>query len=161
MSKKKRKSASGKTTKIPQFLVIGGLVLVIVMILMTKEGKGSVANTSNLPGNTAVIESPAEQLDRAIQSGRPTLAFFHSTTCDQCTYMIGAIAEIYPEFDQSIELVNVNVYDTNNRELLQRVGLQYIPTLIFFDRYGQGKVSVGVMEPAVLRETLAQLAIGD
>ena len=42
--------------------------------------------------------------------------------------------------------------------LLEQVGLQYIPTLIFYDRTGKEQVSVGVMEAEQLRQTLAALA---
>jgi len=58
-------------------------------------------------------------------------------------------------------LVDVYVYDEKNEPLLKKVGLQYIPTLIFYDRAGKEQVSVGVMEAEQLRQSLAALAEGD
>ena len=74
--------------------------------------------------------------------------------------MMDTVAQVYPEFTDSVTLVDVNVYDEQNQALLKRVELQYIPTLIFFDRSGQGEVSVGVMEAEQLKQTLASLAAG-
>jgi thiol:disulfide interchange protein len=71
------------------------------------------------------------------------------------------VAQVYPEFSSTVTLVDVNVYDEYNAALLQRVGLQYIPTLIFYDHTGKGQVSVGVMEDEQLRQTLAALAGGE
>ena len=55
-------------------------------------------------------------------------------------------------------LVDIDVYDPINEPLLDKVGLQYIPTLIFFDNQGQGETYVGVMHAGELRERLATLA---
>ena len=75
-----------------------------------------------------------------LQAGQPALAFFHSNTCQQCIEMIGIVGEVYPEFANSIALVDVNVYDERNTALLQEVRLQFIPTLIFYDQYGKSEL---------------------
>ena len=75
--------------------------------------------------------------------------------------MMQIVAQVYPEFAGSVTLVDINVYDDANKALLERVGLQYIPTLIFYDQTGKEQVSVGVMETERLRQTLAALAGGD
>ena len=81
--------------------------------------------------------------------------------CQQCIEMIGIVDQVYPEFKNTVALVDINVYDERNTALLNRVGLQYIPTLIFYDRTGKEQVSVGVMDPEILRQTLAALSEGD
>ena len=75
--------------------------------------------------------------------------------------MIKTVNEVYPEFSTSLVLVDINVYDPKNRSLLQRVGLQFIPTMIFYDREGQSETQVGVIEAEQLRQTLAALVEGD
>ena len=55
-------------------------------------------------------------------------------------------------------LIDVNVYDAENNEaLLQRVRLQYIPMLVFYDRAGNSTLHIGVLEPDALREQLAEI----
>jgi thiol-disulfide isomerase/thioredoxin len=146
---RKRKPRNSPQAK---FLAIGGIALLVIAILMLK-GKPEPAQPVSLPNE------PAEaQLDRALQAGQPTLAFFHSNNCQQCLDMMEIVDLVYPEFTGSVVLVDINVYDESNQALLKRVGLQYIPTLIFYDTRGQGRVSVGVMEAATLRQTLVELA---
>ncbi len=54
--------------------------------------------------------------------------------------MMETVEQVYPEFGDSVTLVDVNVYDEQNTQLLSDVGLQFIPTLIFYDRSGQDQV---------------------
>jgi thiol:disulfide interchange protein len=145
-----------KPSRTPQILIIGSVVLLVIMILIFKQDR----NTSNA-SEARAGDLPAVQLDRALQAGQPILAFFHSNNCHQCIVMMETVTQVYPEFSSTITLVDVNVYDEYNAALLQRVGLQYIPTLIFYDHIGQGQVSVGVMEAEQLRQTLAVLAAGE
>jgi len=152
----KSKRHRHKPSRLPQFLIIGGVILLFFMILVFKQDR----NPSATPVASAG-ELPAAQLDRALQAGQPTLAFFHSNNCHQCIVMVETVSKVYPEFSASVALVDVNVYDENNAALLERVGLQYIPTLIFYDHTGKGQVSVGVMEAEQLRQTLAALAGGE
>jgi thioredoxin-like negative regulator of GroEL len=148
----KSKQHPNKTSRLAHVLVIGGLALLIIAILVVKQ---KPQTSSPLVSST---DPPEAQLDRALQIGQPTLSFFHSNNCQQCIVMMDTVAQVYPEFSDSVMLVDVNVYDELNQALLQRVGLQFIPTLIFFDRAGQGQVSVGVMEAEQLKQTLASLA---
>ena len=151
----KLKTHPNKTSRLAHVLVIGGVALLIIAILVLKQ---KPQTSSHLVSST---DPPEAKLDRALQTRQPTLAFFHSNNCQQCIVMMDTVAQVYPEFTDSVTLVDVNVYDEQNQALLKRVGLQYIPTLIFFDRAGQGEVSVGVMEAEQLKQTLANLAGGE
>jgi thiol:disulfide interchange protein len=75
--------------------------------------------------------------------------------------MIDTVNRVFPDFSSSVVLVEINAYDPKNRGLLQRVGLQYIPTLIFYDRQGQVQTYVGVLEADSLRQTLSSLVEGE
>ena len=75
--------------------------------------------------------------------------------------MIGIIEQVYPEFDDYVTLVDVNVYDRQNESLLNEVGLQYIPTLFFYDTSGKRQTHIGVMEARQLRQILSDLTVGD
>jgi thioredoxin-like negative regulator of GroEL len=156
MPTSKSKRHDRKKSHPPRLLIIGGVILLIAIILIFKQDRNSSAFPAASTG-----ELPAAQLDRALAEHRPTLAFFHSTTCQQCIVMMGTVSQVYPEFSTSVVLVDVNVYDENNAALLQRVGLQYIPTLIFYDHTGKGQVFIGVLKADQLRQNLTALAGGE
>ena len=145
-----------KTNNFARILIVVGVLSLAAIVLLLKGGNNDQPQTTTVSGDL-----PATQLQKALSAHRPTLAFFHSNNCQQCIVMMEIVGQVYPEFANSIVLVDVNVYDERNAPLLQKVGLQYIPTLIFYNRAGQGQVSVGVMEAEQLRQTLAALAEGD
>ena len=145
-----------KTNNFPRFLIVFGMLALAVVLLLLKTRNNPQAQTTDTSGDL-----PATQLQNALAEHRPTLAFFHSNNCQQCIVMMETVGQVYPEFANSIVLVDINVYDERNELLLRQVGLQYSPTLIFYDRAGQSQVSVGVMEAELLRQTLAALAGGD
>ena len=145
-----------KTNNLARILIVVGVLALAAVVLLLKAGNTNQVQTTAVAGDL-----PADQLQNALAEHRPTLAFFHSNNCQQCIVMMETVGQVYPEFANSIVLVDVNVYDEPNALLLQKVGLQYIPTLIFYNRAGQGQVSVGVMEAEHLRQTLMALADGD
>lgn len=107
---------------------------------------------------TSNSELPEVQLNRALEARQPTLAFYHSTNCRQCIVMMDIVEKVYPDYSDSITLVDIDVYDDRNVPLLTQVGIQYIPTLMFYDQNGERQIHVGVMEAEQLHQTLADLA---
>jgi len=149
VTRKKKK----KPSLLPQILILGGVILLAVSLLAVK-------NVQNTASTAVSSELPEIQLNAALNAHKPTLAFFHSNDCEQCIIMIDVVEQVYPEFAKSIELVDINVYDENNEPLLRKVGLQYIPTLVFFDQQGNGETYVGVMSVEELRGKFSAL-LGD
>ena len=141
-----------KPSRLPQFLAILGVVVLVLAVIIIKE-KPQAATPAANPSELAEV-----QLDRALQAGQPTLAFFHSNNCIQCTKMMAVVAQVYPEFDDSVALVDVNVYDESNSSLLQRANIRAIPTQIFFDETGRRTVVLGAMTPDEFRDQLRALA---
>ena len=157
MPKKKRIK---KTNNMPRILIVVGLLALVVVVLLLKPDK-TPAQTATPQSAVSTSDIPAVQLQNALAQNHPTLAFFHSNNCHQCQVMMETVAQVYPEFNNSITLVDINVYDKRNESLLRQVGLQYIPTLIFYNRAGKEQVSVGVMEAEKLRQTLTALTTGE
>jgi thiol:disulfide interchange protein len=120
----------------------------------------AAATDPDVQGSALPGELPEAQLERLLTAGQPTLAFFHSNNCVQCIKMMEVVEQVYPEFDGSVALVDVSVYDKANSRLLQRAQIRAIPTQIFFDRTGQGKVIMGAMTPDQFREQMRTLAGG-
>jgi len=153
MSKKRRYK---KKNNLARILIVVGVAVLAAVVLILKAG-----NNPQVPPGDISGDLPATQLQNALAEHRPTLAFFHSYTCQQCIEMIGIVEKVYPDFADVIVLVDIDVDGERNEPLLRQVGLQYIPTLIFYDRLGQRQVSVGVMEAEQLRQILTALAEGD
>ena len=145
-----------KTNLLPRILVVAGVLTLAAVLLLLKAGSNNQAQTTAVAGDL-----PADQLQNALTEHRPTLAFFHSNNCHQCIVMMETVSQVYPGFADAVALVDVNVYDERNAQFLRDIRIQYIPTLIFYDRTGQEQVSVGVMEAEQLRQTLATLVGGD
>ncbi len=142
-----------KTVHPQHFIALGVVILLVIAVLLLKDSSKPEAAAS-----TGVL--PEQQLEMAVRAGRPALAFFHSNTCDQCLQMIETVEEVFPEFVNSVDLVDVNVYNSKNELLLDRVGVEFIPMLAFYDRYGQSQKFVGVMEAGVLHQHLSELLAG-
>lgn len=150
-----RKKKRRKPSLLPQFLILGGVILLALFVLAMKN-----SSQPEIPGDSG-DQLPQAQLDAALSAGRPALAFFHSNNCQQCIIMIDTVERVFPEFANTVALVDINIYDPNNQALLEKVRLQYIPTLIFYDRQGQIDTFVGVMEADILRQRLSSLLEGN
>jgi len=150
MPKKKRR----KNPSFPKALIIVGVVLLAAVILLLKD-KLQAATIS-----ASGTDLPETQLENALQTSQPTLAFYHSTDCEQCIIMMDVVAEVYPEYKDAVTLVDVDVYDERNVPLLNKVRLQYIPTLMFYNKSGERQVQVSVMEADKLREALVAIGTG-
>ena len=157
MNKRTKSKKKQNHLQIPIVLVVLALVAVVLLLKPDK----TPAQTATPQSAVSTSDIPAVQLQNALAQKHPTLAFFHSNNCHQCQVMMETVAQVYPEFNNSITLVDINVYDKRNESLLRQVGLQYIPTLIFYNRAGKEQVSVGVMEAEKLRQTLAALTTGE
>lgn len=145
---KKRNKTIKNTSK---FLILAGFLVILAAILLLKDGETS-AQTAGI--------SPQEQLAQALTDAKPVFAFYHSTDCQSCIDMMAVVSQVYPEFKDDVVLVDVNVYDQQNQALLRNVGLQYIPTQMFYDRSGTQSSVVGVMQPDSLRESLRAISSG-
>jgi thiol-disulfide isomerase/thioredoxin len=132
----------------PTLLILAGIALLLIAVFALK-------NSNNTSVSTASLES---QLDQALKDGHPTFVFLHSLDCIPCKEMMGVVADVYPEFDGQVVLIDVDVYDRRNANILRRERLQSIPTLVFYDTQGNRQIFVGVVPPDQFRDTLLALA---
>lgn len=127
-----------KSSSLAQILVITGVLTQAAVIVLSRKQNGTQAAFSG--------ESPGTQFQNAITEHRPILAFFHSLNCILCKEMTAIVAQDYPEFQGSIVLVDVDVYDRRNARLIQETGIHAIPTFVFYNRQGSRQVSIGVLQ---------------
>ena len=147
------KSSYRKNPRMTKILIILGVLLLAVAVIAFKNQPQPQPEKM-----ITVRDLPEALLDSALNSGKPTLAFFHSNNCEQCIIMIENVDQVYPEFRNSVELIDIDVYNPLNNSLLDRVKLQYIPTLIFYDNKGQSKTFVGVMDNQMLHDWFTEIA---
>jgi thiol:disulfide interchange protein len=133
---------------LPALWVLVGIILLLVAIFAFKSG-------GETPSSAVSLES---QLDQALEDGRPTFVFLHSLDCIPCKEMMGVVADIYPDFQDSVVLIDVDIYKQGNENIIRREQLQSIPTLVFYDSTGKRQMVIGAMPPDKFRDTLAQLA---
>lgn len=145
---KRSKAKSSKA--LPTILILAGIFILIAVVFSSKSrpAQQMVTNANSLE----------TQFDQYLKEGKPIFAFFHSTDCQSCVDMMAIVDQVYPEFEDTIALVDVNVYAPANQNLLRRVKVYSIPTQVFIDHNGQGKVAIGVMSPDDLRNQLLVLA---
>ena len=148
--KPKNKTKQKHNRQISVVLILVCLAAMVVFILSSKTPDPETTLTTN--------ESAEVMFDRLMEEGTPTFVFFHSTNCKQCILMMDTVAKVYPEFEGSVALVDVNVYDSINQNLLGRAQIQVIPTQMFIDASGQSTVKLGVMTSEELRQYLWTLA---
>jgi hypothetical protein len=140
-----------------QIVILLGIAVMVGVAVIAKD---QLAGPTSPTGSAAALEAPQIALDRALAANAPTLAFYHSLTCDSCVEMTAIVEEVYPEFEGTITLVDVDVYDGRNQALVERSRIVAIPTVVLIDRTGQAQPFPGVMKAEQLRERLRALAGG-
>jgi len=129
------------------FFIIGIALLLVAVFFFKRESPAASSNSS--------LEA---QLDSALAAKRPTFVFLHSLDCIPCKEMMGVVADVYPDFQDSVVLIDVDIYKQGNENIMRREGLQSIPTLVFYDSTGKRQMFIGAMPPDKFRDTLTQLA---
>jgi thiol-disulfide isomerase/thioredoxin len=145
MAKKKFKKKRKQSPNYKNFIIVGFCFLIAAVLVIKNNSQEAEAVPFMLPET---------QLEQSLNAGEPVLAFFHSNTCYQCLQMTAIVDEVYPDFSTLVTLVDVDVYDNQNIPLLRKAQIQTIPTIILFDRTGQGQAYLGVMQPEHLRQQL-------
>ncbi len=138
--------------RLRSILIVLGVVLFVVLVAVFK----------NLAAERKWLtsESVVSQLEEYRAAGQPVLVFFHSPDCSSCLVVQRSIDEVYPEFKNTIALLDLDVTDKRERDLVERTGVQTTPTLLLVNAGGSEKLIVGEISPADLRAELDTLAGG-
>jgi thioredoxin 1 len=125
-------------------LVSLALIVLVILSAVTSCSGGNqpaAANTQTgavVPGSVG-LES--RSLEKALASGKPTLADFGSTTCIPCKNMKATLEELDPLYRDKVNIAIVIVDEEANQELVAHYQIMTIPTQIFFS--AAGKVVAG------------------
>jgi thiol-disulfide isomerase/thioredoxin len=105
-------------------------------------------------------EPVTARLEQLRADGTPVVVYFHSPDCSSCEQVQASLNEVYPEFKDSVALLDLEVTNLRYRDLVNRVGVQTAPTLLLVNAAGEEKLIVGEISPQALRAELAALAGG-
>lgn len=115
----------------------------------------------NNPEVPEPLLSLEDQFAEALEAGYPVFVFLHSLDCIPCQVMMENVAKVYPEYESEIVLIDVDVYDQNNQNIIRQEQLRAIPTLVFYDSWGNRNVHIGVLDTNQLQQVFQSLAGGD
>jgi thioredoxin 1 len=91
--------------------------------------------------------------------GLPGVIVFSSSTCAPCITQKEILDELAPRYEDRARLVRLDVYEY--LELARQFRVEYIPTLVFFDRDGRAvEIRAGLMDAATLEGRLQRLLGG-
>lgn len=128
------------------------LTLITVLLLSaipSCSGGNSPAAANSQTGAVASgsLGLESRSLEKALASGKPTLADFGATTCIPCITMKAILEELDPLYRDKVNIVIVLVNDDANQELVAHYQIMTIPTQIFFNAAGKPVAGhVGGME---------------
>lgn len=125
----------------------------VVPTLETSAATTSGPQASSLPAD------PAGQVDWVLENQKAALILFHSTNCKPCIAMTALVEEIRPDYAQQIVFVDVITNDAANASLVQRAGIQTIPTTFFITTAGTGHGYIGLMKEEDVRAELDKLVV--
>jgi thioredoxin 1 len=126
------------------------LIVLVMLSAMTSCSGGNqpaAANTQTGAVASGSLGLESRSLEKALASGKPTLADFGSTTCIPCKTMKAILEELDPQYGDKVNIVIVLVNDDANQEIIAHYQIMTIPTQIFFNATGKVVAGhVGAME---------------
>jgi len=138
--------------KMRSWLIILGVVVFVALVGVIKN----YANTRNWLNREPTIT----QLTEHRTAGDAVVVYFHSPDCSSCEQVQASLNTVYPEFKNSVILLDVDVTNLRERALVEQVGVQTAPTLLLVNAAGEEKVIVGEISPEDLRSELVTLSGG-
>lgn len=92
--------------------------------------------------------------------GRPIVFFFHSPECRSCEVVQQSLDQVYADFEDSIELLDVDVTNQRERAFINESGVKTAPTLLLIDGSGAEKLVAGEIDPEEMYALLSALSGG-
>lgn len=141
-----------KRKRLRSWLIVAGVILFVALVGLLKNR----IDTSQW----LYTEPVTARLEQLRADGTPVVVYFHSPDCSSCKQVQASLNEVYPEFKDSVALLDLDVTNLRYRDLVNQVGVQTAPTLLLVNAAGEEKLIVGEISAQRLRAELAVLAGG-
>lgn len=152
-------------------LVKSAVVVIVIiaaaLIVYQKASNQATSSAQNVcpapvnqsTGQASQTLSPGEAaLQEGLRSGKPTMIVFHSNSCAPCKEMSAIIAQIKPDYEKRVNIIDILVDDQAEQRLINRFGINTIPTSVFYDKAGKSVgQQIGVIEKDKLTQILTTL----
>lgn len=99
------------------------------------------------------LSKNTETSAKQIKNGRPYVLKFTSLMCRDCQEMTRIFKEIFPKYENSIDLIEIPVQDKNsfNNSQIKKHNVTLVPTIILIDSNGN---QVERIEGAIPKEDM-------
>lgn len=138
--------------KLRSWLIVLGVIVFVTLV-------GLIKNRIDV-SKWLYTEPVTARLEQLRAEGTPVVVFFHSPDCSSCKQVQASLNAVYPEFKDSVALLDLDVTNLRYRDLVNQVGVQYAPTLLLVNAAGEEKLIVGEISEQALRTELETLAGG-
>lgn len=141
-----------KRKRLRSWLIVAGVILFVTLV-------GLLKNRADM-SQWLYTEPVTARLEQLRADGTPVAVFFHSPDCSSCKQVQASLNAVYPEFKDSVALLDLDVTNLRYRDLVNQAGVQTAPTLLLVNATGEEKLIVGEISPEALRAELAALVGG-
>jgi thioredoxin-like negative regulator of GroEL len=139
-------------SKIRSIAITLGVILFVILVALLKNTAQERAWLN--------LEPATDRAAAYRAAGQPLVVYFHSPDCSSCAQVQDALDLVYPEFKDTVALLDVDVTSRRERAFVDASGVKITPTLLFIDSSGAEKLFAGEIENDVLRVELSTLAGG-
>ncbi len=127
-----------RTALLKTFIVVA--VIVAATVILYPKVSDSLKSSPNKK-DTNTVEDQSTQGEKALalsrKNGKPTMLLFHSTRCVPCKEISVIVADVFPQFKDRANLVDIVTDSSNEGGLIDEYSVSTIPTSVFFDSKGQ------------------------
>ncbi len=103
-----------------------------------------------------------ERFQSALYNGKPTMLDFSADRCGPCRLMIPTMRALRTEYKGIADIITINADSKEGHELAREYGVVYLPSFIFFDKYGKPITTlVGYQEKEEIEYVLNKLLRGE
>jgi thioredoxin 1 len=127
--------------------------LVIISLISINCSAGNPVDKNSKPANGENVSQLSEEIFRKLifnydvnkiwkyEGNKPAIIDFYADWCPPCRQLSPIIEEIAKEYNGKIAVYKVN--SDNERGLVQRLGIESLPTLLFIPERGKPQVTIG------------------
>lgn len=93
-------------------------------------------NGEDLKEDTNIFISATEQLETALTNGEPIWLMLRTRSCPACKELKKVFDELKGDYEGKITFIEVDLDDSNNRELAKKYKVMYVPETVLYDKEG-------------------------
>lgn len=135
-----------------RMILLSVLVLAGVLLLYNRPDEKGASSDREEPA--------AQQIEKAIEEGRPAWLFFRTSTCPACVELKRTFDRLEPDYQGKVVFIDINLDDDRNADLAREYRIGYVPQTFIANSRGEMVFQqVGTIEEDELQDILGQVAV--